>query len=94
MKRAVVLAFAACSRREPIASCDDDLRGVYAAGDERWMMIDSGEVLEAYPLFPDGADPILDGSLTAGSATVSVGALGITTISGEVYMPDLPTKPA
>jgi len=49
-----VLAVMACSRREPITSCDDDLRGVYAAGDERWMLLDRGDVLEAYPLFPDG----------------------------------------
>jgi hypothetical protein len=52
------LAIAACHRSAPIASCDDDLRGVYVAGnerDERWMILDSGSTLEAYPLFPDGA---------------------------------------
>ncbi len=57
MKRAVVLAVVACSRRAPIASCDDDLRGVYVAGDERWMLLDQGDVLEGYPLFPDGMAP-------------------------------------
>ena len=57
MKRAVALAIVACSRREPIGSCDDDLRGVYVAGDERWMMLDQGDALEVYPLFPDGAAP-------------------------------------
>jgi len=57
MKRAVVLAVVACSRRAQIASCDDDLRGVYVAGDERWMMLDQGDSLEGYPLFPDGVAP-------------------------------------
>jgi hypothetical protein len=51
----VALAIAACGRSAPIASCDDDLRGVYAAGGERWMILDRGPTLEAYPLFPDGA---------------------------------------
>jgi len=68
MKRAVVLAIAACSRRDPIASCDDDLRGVYADGDERWMVLDNGETLEAYPLFPDGAGPAPTGSARAARA--------------------------
>lgn len=57
MKRAALLAIAACSRGAPIASCDDDLRGVYVAGDERWMILDGGATLEAYPLFPDAAGP-------------------------------------
>jgi hypothetical protein len=30
---------------------------VYVAGDERWMMLDQGNTLEAYPLFPDGMAP-------------------------------------
>lgn len=68
MKRAVVLAIVACSRREPITSCDDDLRGVYVAGDERWMMIDRGDTLEAYPLFPDGMAPDPAGAARAGGA--------------------------
>jgi hypothetical protein len=70
MKRAVVLAIVlaiACSRRAPIASCEDDLRGVYVAGGERWMMLDRGETLEAYPLFPDGVGAP-DGAPAAGSA--------------------------
>jgi hypothetical protein len=50
-----VAAFAACDRRAPIASCDDDLRGVYVGGSERWMLLDNGPTLEAYPLFPDGS---------------------------------------
>jgi len=54
-----------------MAGCDDDLRGVYVAGlrgvpgatgvaganAERWMVLDDGPTLEAYPLFPDGATP-------------------------------------
>jgi hypothetical protein len=50
----VLGACAACSP-SPIGSCEDDLRGVYVAGSERWMILDNGPTLEAYPLFPDGA---------------------------------------
>lgn len=69
MTRAAVLAvavlllllfLAACHRRAPLASCNDNLRGVYTAGPdgaERWMILDSGEALEAYPLFPDVVGP-------------------------------------
>lgn len=56
-----MLAIAACNRRSPLASCDDNLRGVYTAGPdggaERWMILDSGDALEAYPLFPDVGGP-------------------------------------
>ncbi|HEX3473393.1 MAG TPA: hypothetical protein VHT91_00050 [Kofleriaceae bacterium] len=54
------LLAAACHRRPPLASCDDDLRGVYVAGSdgsERWMILDNGARLEAYPLFPDVDGP-------------------------------------
>ncbi|HEX7841226.1 MAG TPA: hypothetical protein VF469_27295 [Kofleriaceae bacterium] len=57
---AVCLAGGACSRRAPIASCDDDLRGVYTSGTERgerWMVLDDRDTLEAYPLFPDSDGP-------------------------------------
>jgi hypothetical protein len=54
---AVLLAIAACHRRAPLASCDDDLRGTYVAGAERWMILVSGDRLEAYPLFPDVDGP-------------------------------------
>ena len=64
MTRAAVLAalaLAACSRRAPLASCNDHLRGVYTAGPgdgaERWMILDSDDKLEAYPLFPDADGP-------------------------------------
>jgi len=56
----LVAASPACSRRAPLASCDDNLRGVYAAGPdgaERWMILDRGDALEAYPLFPDVDGP-------------------------------------
>jgi len=56
-KRVLVLAIAACSQRAPIATCDDDLRGVYRDGGERWMVLDHGATLEAYPLFPDAVAP-------------------------------------
>jgi hypothetical protein len=46
-------AGAACDRRSTIASCADDLRGVYVADGRRWMILDGGAELEAYPLFPD-----------------------------------------
>lgn len=61
MTRAAVLAgmlaIAACHRRAPLASCEDNLRGVYVAGSERWMILDDGDTLEAYPLFPDVDGP-------------------------------------
>jgi hypothetical protein len=54
---ALLLALAACSRRAPLTSCDDELRGVYRNGDERWMILDKETTLEAYPLFPDVDGP-------------------------------------
>jgi hypothetical protein len=54
---AVAVAVAACSHGPQLASCDDDLRGVYVADGERWMMLDRGATLEAYPMFPDGGPP-------------------------------------
>jgi hypothetical protein len=50
---AIAAAVAACDRRPPLASCADDLRGVYVADGRRWMILDGGAELEAYPLFPD-----------------------------------------
>ena len=53
-----VLAIAgggACDRRAPLTSCADDLRGIYAAGDRRWMLLDATDEPEAYPLFDDAA---------------------------------------
>ena len=49
-----VIAAAACHRRATIASCDDDLGGVYDdPSGERWMILDDRTALEAYPLFDD-----------------------------------------
>jgi hypothetical protein len=50
-----VVTCAACGRRGSTGSCDVDLRGVYVADSERWMILDNGPTLEAYPLFPDGS---------------------------------------
>jgi hypothetical protein len=52
---AAVTAASACDRRPPpLASCDDDLRGVYVADDgRRWMILDARDTLEGYPLFDD-----------------------------------------
>jgi hypothetical protein len=55
--RLAVLALgvaAACDHRAPIASCAQDLTGVYgSSGERRWMVLDDGDTLEAFPLFPD-----------------------------------------
>jgi hypothetical protein len=52
---ALALALAAgCRGRGRIGSCDDDLGGEYADGSgARWMILDNGGSLEAYPLFDD-----------------------------------------
>lgn len=64
------LLLVACKSRQPIAACSDDLGGVYATPNGRWMMLDSGATLEMYPLFddsvPDGAPRLID--LARGSA--------------------------
>ncbi len=59
----VAVAIAGCDHPPPLASCTDDLRGVYvvdpgsateAPGDiRRWMVLDHRVTLEAYPLFDD-----------------------------------------
>jgi hypothetical protein len=71
LKRAALLALAACGRGAPIETCNDSLHGVYASGDERWMVLDRGATLEAYPLFPDVA-----GSDAAGPGETGPGAAG------------------
>ncbi len=68
---AAVLLLGACHGRPPIAQCTDDLGGVYATPTGRWMMLDNGATLEAYPLFDDsvpaGAPRVID--LARGGAT-------------------------
>jgi hypothetical protein len=60
-----VLLLAACDRRTPVTSCDDDLHGVWVTDQgARWMILDNSATLEAYPLFddsvPDGAPRVID----------------------------------
>jgi hypothetical protein len=91
MTRAAVLAgmlaIAACHQRAPLTSCDDNLRGVHVAGSERWMILDDGHTLEAYPLFPDvDGPPDLEIhprriDLTRGAAASSASA----TLAGTVH---------
>ena len=55
----------ACDRRAPIESCEENLHGVYATpAGQRWMLLDNGPTLEAFPLFddsvPDGAPRVID----------------------------------
>jgi hypothetical protein len=52
MRGAIVLAIAAC-RRDPIDSCDDNLRGIWDSDRGPWMILDAGNDLEVYPLFGD-----------------------------------------
>ncbi|MBA3454006.1 MAG: hypothetical protein H0T42_13005 [Deltaproteobacteria bacterium] len=59
--RAAMIALAviatACSRRDPVTSCDQPLAGPWRsdhAADERWMILERSGELEIYPLFPDG----------------------------------------
>lgn len=53
MRLALLLVLAACERHS-VTSCSDDLHGVYATpAGERWMLLDEGKVLEAYPMFDD-----------------------------------------
>jgi hypothetical protein len=53
-----LLGLIACHDR--VATCADDLHGVWRAPDgARWMILDEGPVLEGYPLFadsPQGSD--------------------------------------
>lgn len=53
-----LLAVAACHSRPDVTSCDDDLHGVWVsdAHGQRWMILDNGPTLEAYPLFDDHVD--------------------------------------
>ncbi len=52
----VLVLVVGCSRRAPIDSCADDLHGVWRDGSgAKWMLLDDGATLEAYPLFADSA---------------------------------------
>jgi len=54
----LLLVLAACGHPDgrTITSCADDLHGVYVApAGARWMMLDNGGTLEAYPMFDDSS---------------------------------------
>jgi hypothetical protein len=61
---AAALLLVACSKPPPIATCADDLGGVWSTPVGRWMMLDNGSTLEAYPMFDDsvpaGAPRVID----------------------------------
>ena len=49
-----VALLCACDREPRVSSCDQDLGGVWRTeAGERWMILDGGDALEVYPLFPD-----------------------------------------
>jgi len=55
----------ACDRTPHVTSCDDSLAGVWVTpSGARWMMLDYGATLEAYPIFDDsvggGAPRVID----------------------------------
>lgn len=51
---AIALSIGACHRPTPVTTCTDDLSGVWRSeAGARWMILDSGAALEAYPLFDD-----------------------------------------
>ncbi len=51
---ALAIALAACGKRATVAACKDDLAGAWKTeAGQRWMIIDSGQALEAYTLFDD-----------------------------------------
>jgi hypothetical protein len=50
-------ALTTCDRRAQVTTCDDDLHGVWVTGQNtRWMILDNGPTIEAYPLFDDHVD--------------------------------------
>ena len=52
-----LLVLAACGRPS-VQSCADDIHGVYVTpAGERWMLLDNGPTLEAYPMFDDSHGP-------------------------------------
>jgi hypothetical protein len=60
MRLAIALLLCSCDRRAPIATCTDDLAGVYevetTATEQtptRWHLLDHRRSLEAYPMFAD-----------------------------------------
>jgi hypothetical protein len=56
MKWLVIAAtLMSCDRKPPLQSCNEPLHGVWrTATGARWMVLDRGATLEAFPLFDDG----------------------------------------
>jgi hypothetical protein len=51
--RWLLVVLAACGHPDRL-TCADDLRGVYdTPARQRWMLLDNGATLEAYPMFDD-----------------------------------------
>ena len=51
-----MLDLLACSPHPRVTSCADDLTGVWVApGSQRWMFLDHGSSIEAFPIFADNA---------------------------------------
>jgi hypothetical protein len=78
---AAALLLVACSpHRTPIAGCNDDLGGVWATPSGRWMMLDNGTTLEAYPMFDDsvpaGAPRVIDLTRNPAHPSALGGGLG------------------
>jgi len=57
VRLAIVIALAACGH-DQLATCDDDLGGVWRVPDgTTWFVLDHGMTLEAYPMMPDAQGP-------------------------------------
>ncbi|HEV7558046.1 MAG TPA: hypothetical protein VGO00_21410 [Kofleriaceae bacterium] len=52
---ALVVALCAC-RRDPVASCADELQGIWDGSDRSWSILDDGTRIEIDPLFADAPD--------------------------------------
>jgi hypothetical protein len=81
MKWLIVVALVACGRTHHVASCDDDLDGVWHAPDGAWMMIDHGVTLEAYPMQPDA--PAVGSDMVAAPRTLDL-ERGEVTLTGSM----------
>ena len=64
MRRALLALAVGCSQDRPIATCADDLGGIYVvegAPAQRWHVIEPKPgALEAYPLFDDAPDSAIE----------------------------------
>jgi hypothetical protein len=86
------LAAGCGDRRPPLASCADDLRGVYVAdGGRRWMILDQRATLEVYPLFDD-VTPVVATAAAAGREPLELGPR-VLELSRQLRDTDDPTDP-